>query len=151
MEENMGKLAAVVLILAVQVAQVAHGQQVIPPGQLTIDGVRVGCGQYPTVLSPQLPDVGFFDGQAIYLNPMVLNQLPRPLKLYWYAHECAHGMGIFDEAEADCWAVRLGRSQGWFPPAAFNGLMQIFAGNPGSIRHPPGPMRVQIMMNCYRS
>lgn len=140
-----------VVVLAILAATGAYGQQVVPPGQMRIDGFPVNCGGYPTVLNPQLPDAGFFNGQAIFLNPQVLGQLPTPLKLYWYAHECAHGLGIADEAAADCWAVRTGRDQGWFPPAAFGALMQMFGGNPGSIRHLPGPLRVQNMIRCYQS
>ena len=147
----MRKIAVLLSILAVHASQSALAQQVFPPGKLTIDGIPVSCGRYPTIISPQLPDAGFFNGQAIFLNPQVLGRLPTPLKLYWYAHECAHGLGFTDEAMADCWAVRTGRDQGWFPPQAFNSLMQMFAGNPGSLRHPPGPARVQNMINCYQN
>lgn len=147
----MKLLKLLIFSTLIQTTTHVSAQQVIPPGRLTIDGIPVSCGPYPTIIASTLPDVGSFDGQAIYLNPNILAQLPTPLKLYWYAHECAHGIGFLDEAEADCWAIRTGRDQGWFPPTDFNSLMQMFSRNPGSIRHPPGPVRVQIMMNCYGS
>jgi hypothetical protein len=125
--------------------------QVFAPGQFAIDGIPVACGGYPTVVTTQIPDAGIFNGQAIFLNPASLGPLPTVLKLFVYAHECGHGVVGGNEPAADCWAIRLGRDQGWFPPQAFGLLMRMFQGNPGSMRHPPGPQRVQNMMHCYKS
>lgn len=140
--------AAVAAAAAVSLTGAAQAQ-VVPPGALTIDGIPVFCGNVPTLLSPAIPDVGINTGQAIVLNPLLLNPLPTVLKLYVYAHECAHSVVGPDEVTADCWAVQLGRDQGWFPPEAFALLMGMFAGNPGSLRHPPGPLRVRLMQECY--
>lgn len=145
----MKKTAALILALLGVTCPPLHAQQVFPPGTFAIDGFPVSCGGYPTVLAPQLQDAGFFDGRALILNPIAIGRLPTPLKLYIYAHECAHGLGIMNEAEADCWAIRTGRDQSWFSPQAFNYLMMFFQNNPGSSRHPPGPARVRNMMACY--
>ena len=140
-----------VLLLVTDPSPVFAQAQILPPGQLVLDGFPVVCGPYPTVITPQLPDSAMFNGQAILLNPMVLNQLPTVLKLYTYGHECGHAVVGMSETAADCWSVRTGRDQGWFPPQAFQLLVQLFANNPGDIRHPPGPVRVENMIQCYQS
>lgn len=124
--------------------------QVFPPGTFAIDGIPVNCGPTTTILNPGLPDVAMADGNGnIILNPAVLNGLPTVLKLYWYAHECGHYHVGANEVAADCWAIRIGRDQGWFPPQAFQDLVQMFWNNPGDMAHPSGMQRVQNMMQCY--
>lgn len=124
--------------------------QVFAPGTFSIDGFPVSCGAAPTVLTQQINDAAINNGQAILVNPVVVGQLPTVLKLYVYAHECGHFFVGANELGADCWAIKTGRNQGWFPPQAFGALMQMFANNPGNINHPPGPVRVRAMMNCYQ-
>jgi hypothetical protein len=85
----------------------------------------------------------------IFLNPNVFAALPTVLKLYWVGHECGHHFVGLDESAADCWSVRTGRQQGWFPPSAFWPLIEMFRNNPGDIMHPPGPERVRRMIWCY--
>lgn len=125
--------------------------QVYGPGQFAIDGIPVVCGGMPTLVTSNIPDAAMNNGQAILMNPMALGRLPTVLKLYVYAHECGHSVVGTSEVAADCWAIRTGRDQGWFPPQAFQLLMAFFQNNPGSLRHPPGPQRVQNMMACYQS
>jgi hypothetical protein len=97
-------------------------------------------------------------GQPVMmLNPMVISSLPPIMQLFWYAHECAHhalghiaNRNIFNEAAADCWAVRTGKSQGWFPPQAFQQLIIMLGQSRGSPwGHLPGPQRIQSMLICY--
>lgn len=125
--------------------------QIYPPGGFAIDGIPVVCGSLPTIVTTNIPDGAMNNGQAILMNPMVLGRLPTVLKLYVYAHECGHAVVGSNEVGADCWAIRTGRDQGWFPPDAFGLLIEFFRNNPGSLRHPPGPVRVQNMMQCYQS
>lgn len=124
--------------------------QVYPPGQFALDGIPVSCGSYPTVVTTQFGDSAMFNGQAIFLNPVVVSKLPTVLKLYTYGHECGHAVEGPSEFDADCWSVKTGRDQGWFPPQAFQGLVQLFANNPGDISHPPGHARVAHMLQCYQ-
>lgn len=124
--------------------------QIFPPGSFSIDGFPVMCGPLPVILNYQLPDVGMNTGQAIILNPNVLASLPTPLKMYWFGHECGHFAVGPDEMSADCWAVKTGRAQGWFLPQDFGNLWVMFQNNPGSLRHPPGPIRWQNMVNCFQ-
>lgn len=138
------------LLFGIMLAKVANAQ-VYPPGQFAIDGIPVVCGGLPTIVTPNIPDAGINNGQAILLNPLVLGRLPTVLKLYVYAHECGHAVVGGNEVGADCWAIRTGRDQGWFPPQAFNLLIEFFQNNHGSLRHPPGAVRVNNMMHCYQS
>src|SRR5262249_23479121 len=102
------------------------------------------------VLTPTISDVGLNNGLGqIFLNPVVLQQLPTNLKLFWAAHECGHFFAGANEVAADCWAIRIGRDQGWFPPQAFQMMVVMFQNNPGDLVHPSGPARVQAMMQCY--
>jgi hypothetical protein len=130
---------------------IGSAQQIFPPGQFALDGYPVVCGNAPTIVTPQIPDAAMNNGQAILLNPMVMGRLPTVLKLFVYAHECGHFFAGSNETGADCWAIRTGRDQGWFPPQAFQALIAMFRNNPGSMRHPPGMIRVNNMMTCYQT
>ncbi len=123
--------------------------QIYGPGQFSIDGLPVACGSLPTIVTSDFNDAGHFTGKAIYVNPNVLGRLPTVLKLYIYAHECGHAVVGASESAADCWAITTGRNQRWFPPQAFQALIQLFNGNPGDYTHLPGPARVQAMAVCY--
>jgi hypothetical protein len=127
-------------------------QQVFPPGSFSIDGIPVSCGANYTIVSPQVNDTGKNDLQGhIYLNPILIAQLPTPLKLFTYAHECGHSFVGASESAADCWAIRTGRQQGWFRLQDFADLQRMFANNPGDWTHFPGPVRVRSMWGCYTS
>ena len=137
--------------------------------QTMIGGMPVSCNDFRgfpvyVVANPMLNDVGMAtlgpNGQPIMvLNPGVLQSQPPVLQLFWYAHECAHHVlghivnrSQLNEAQADCWAVRTGRQQGWFPPQAFQLLIQVLGNSPGSPwGHLPGPAQIQNMLSCYQS
>lgn len=141
-------LAALLVFSGTPIAQA----QVFPPGTFSVDGIPVSCRNVTFILDPQLPDVGMADGRGnIYLNPSIMGGLPTVLKLYWISHECGHYFVGSNEVAADCWAIKLGRNQGWFPPQAFQYLMAMFQNNPGDMRHPSGANRVALMMQCYQS
>jgi hypothetical protein len=140
---------ALLLILPIAGTSPALGQQVFPPGTFGIDGLPVVCGSITFVSDPNLPDVGMARPGYIILNPNVFARLPTTLKLFWAGHECGHHVLGVNESAADCWAIRTGRNQGWFPPQAFYHMMEMFKNNQGDMTHPPGPARVQSMLNCY--
>lgn len=125
--------------------------QLYPPGQFSIDNIPLFCGNLPTIVTVNIPDMAMTNGQAILLNPSAMAPLPTVLKLYIYAHECGHIFTGPNETYADCWAIQTGRNQGWFPPAAFGLLIRLLENNPGDVMHPPGMIRLQDMMNCYQN
>ena len=142
-----------VALVAVQAfASTSARAQVFPPGTFHIDGFPIVCGPVTFIYNPALNDVGMNNGQGqIFLNPNILAQLPTVLKLFWVGHECGHTFVGANEVAADCWAVRVGKQQGWFPPQAFQALMVMFQNNPGDMAHPSGPNRVAMMWQCYNS
>lgn len=138
----------------------------VPAAEAQIGGVPVSCADFrgiPVALvpAPGLADVGaarIVNGQpVIFLNPQILGAQAREMQLFWYAHECAHhvrghlvNLVMTNEADADCWAVKTGRNQGWFPPQAFQLLVQTLGNSPGSMwGHLPGPARIRNMWSCY--
>lgn len=143
------RYTAIVAFIAVFFSVTASGQA-FPPGTFSIDGYPVYCGMNVTILAPNLRDVGMNDGRGhIYVNPYILGQQPTPLKLFWYAHECGHSVVGASESDADCWAIKTGKKQGWFPESSFRDLMIVFANNPGDWTHLPGPARWAHIRACY--
>lgn len=127
----------------------AGAQAAYPPGTFYVDGFPVVCGNVTFVINPYLQDVGRASPGYIELNPYYFRNLSTPLKLYWVGHECGHHVVGASESAADCWAIRTGRNQRWFPSYAFWEMIEMFRYNPGSVVHPPGPARVENMIRCY--
>jgi len=147
------QICILLALVAISVLSVVESEaQQFPPGTFSVDGIPIACGTNTFIMNPALPDVGMNHGNGfISLNPVALSQLPTVLKLYWVGHECGHSFVGPNEVAADCWAVKIGKAQNWFPPQAFAGLMAMFQNNPGDMAHPAGPVRVQLMWQCYNS
>ena len=122
-----------------------------PPGTFSIDGIPLSCGNVTTVVDLELSDVGMSGAGLILINPSYLEGLPTSLRLWWFAHECAHHVVGPNELAADCWSVRKGRDEGWFSPAMFRPMTEMFAENGGDSEHASGPERVRNMIACYTS
>jgi hypothetical protein len=127
--------------------------QLVAPGTTTIDGISVACGSTWTLLDRSLADAGHWDGyNYIRINPDIFDRLPSTeIKLFVYSHECGHVMGNIAETAADCFAVTLGKAQGWFTLDDFDDMAKVFANNPGDFTHPPGPERVALMKQCFNN
>ncbi len=124
---------------------------VIPPGKLRIDGTRMICGKRPTVMDSTLDDFGgAFDG-FIILNPRLLKRLPKQVKLWIYAHECAHQFRGGDEALADCFAIKRGVRRGWLRQTGMNQICKFIWSAPASQMHQAGPQRCAMMRQCFKS
>lgn len=139
----------IAVLLTIACLAGARAQQVIPPGQFRIGPYPAMCGQAVTVLTgPQIGDVARATVGQIYLNAPAFFSLTLPAQMFVYAHECAHAMGIFNEAQADCFAIRLGVQQGWVNPATLPHMCATVFASPGSWTHLPGPQRCQLMLAC---
>ena len=122
----------------------------IPAGKLTIDGTRMICGKRPTVMDPTLDDYGgAFDGFLI-LNPRLLKRLPKQVKLWIYAHECAHQFRGGDEAVADCFAIKRGVRRGWLNATGMQQICKFIWSAPASQMHQAGPERCNLMRRCFK-
>lgn len=134
-------------------AQTPH--QVLPPGTLELDGRLARCGASWTEIVSAGPNGGYawysFARDVIILNHDQYYSQPTFLKLFIYAHECGHKVRGASEDEADCFAARIGRDQGWFHGANFPLLVAQLRNSPGDWTHRPGPMRLQHIANCYHT
>lgn len=148
----MRTICAIVAAVGVALSSATPGSaQTYQPGTFTIDGIPARCGNVPIILDTGISDVGMSGHGLIYLNPTYFEGLQTGLRLWWLAHECAHHFVGPSELAADCWSIRKGRDEGWFPPEMFLPMERMFEHNRGDSEHPSGPDRVSRMMKCYRS
>lgn len=121
--------------------------RVYQPGALSLGGAYPTCGWVPSTFE-DIPDIAISTPGLIHLNPQI-RELPRPLQLFWYAHECAHQLYGTSEGQADCWAIRSGRDQGWFREEDFVLIEWALEGNDGDSRHMAGPQRTALIRRCF--
>lgn len=131
--------------LAAKGATVTH----VPAGRLAYDGQSFRCGRFSAVLDPKLDDYGAAYFGFILLNPVRFATLPLTLKRYAYAHECGHQYVGYDEGEADCYAIRRGRSEGWLDAAALNEVCDFISRSKGDGAHALGARRCAMMRRCF--
>ena len=124
-------------------------QQLVPPGQLLIGGQPFSCHAIPTVLHPGGHDIAWVTPGLINLNWPMFAQMPPAVQAFVYAHECAHHLHGPDENVADCWAVQIGRDQGFIDPWALQQICQSVWLSPGDWTHFPGPARCANMTVCF--
>lgn len=135
------------LSLAANMAQAAR----VPLGpNPTIGGVRVSCMGVPTWLDDGINDIAIAVPGAIVLSP-ALGNWPPVVQVFVYAHECAHHIPAIgsNENAADCWAIKLGRNQGWINFQGLRVIQTYFQNNQGDWTHLPGGMRIQQMQACF--
>ena len=125
------------------------GGTIVPAGELVIDNRRLICGRRPTVLDGKLDDYGAAFPGFVILNPRLLARVPTPVKLWIFSHECGHQFRGPDEARADCFAVQRGRRQGWLTSAGLQQVCDFIRPAQGSIMHPAGPERCELMKQCF--
>ena len=75
--------------------------------------------------------------------------MPGAQQMFWYTHECGHQMFGPSEPDADCYATRQGRQQGWLNVAEFRILEALVHRLPGDASHVSGPVRAAYMRLCY--
>ncbi|MEM8983717.1 MAG: hypothetical protein AAGC71_11870 [Pseudomonadota bacterium] len=114
-----------------------------------IGGISMTCYGIPTVVQ-HIQDIAFARPGVIILSPRFFNEDPA-VQRFIYAHECAHHVLGSNESAADCWAMQIGRDQGWLSRRDATAVAHTLSRTPGSITHPPGPIRAEQAMRCYRS
>jgi hypothetical protein len=120
--------------------------QVLGPNPI-VGGVPVSCGGAIAVVAP-INDIAQAAPGQILLNPMLFN-LPPVVQVFVYAHECGHQVVGSNETAADCWAIKVGRNQGWLSRPAVGMIQQYFGDSPGDWTHEPGPYRIARMVQCF--
>lgn len=141
--------SAFVLSLLVSISP-ARSQvlQVLGPNPI-IAGVQLQCGGAVSYIAG-ITDIAMATPGAMYFRPDYFF-LPPSIQWFIYAHECAHQMVGSNEPAADCWAVRLGRNQGFFTPQAMQEICAYTFPSPGDWTHLPGPARCYQMQVCYNT
>ena len=141
----MKGLVLLACVLAVAIAAPAHARR-YEPRALELGGVYPTCSWVPTTIA-EIPDLAQSTPGMIHLNPALL-RMPRPLQLFWYAHECAHQLHGINEGYADCWAIRMGRIEGWFQVQDF-ALLERTLSPHGDSQHLPAPQRSALLWRCF--
>ena len=132
------------------VARNGGGATIVAAGELVLDGHRMSCGSWATVLDPNLDDYAKSYPHIVILNMPYVTKVPTAVKLWIYSHECGHLFGGPDENKADCFAVRRGLAAGWLNPQGLEQVCSfISAGRPDAM-HTSGPERCELMRQCYK-
>jgi hypothetical protein len=132
------------------IARVGHDAKLVAAGQLQIDGLKMFCGQRPTVLDNNLNDYAASYPGFIILNPTLFSKISStPVKQWIYAQSCGYQFHGPDTKKADCFAVQRGRRQGWLTPAGFEDVCEFIGPTTGDKERPAGPKRCQLMRECF--
>ncbi|MGE0611052.1 MAG: hypothetical protein AB7G34_02360 [Hyphomicrobiales bacterium] len=123
--------------------------RLLAAGTLRLAGRLMRCGGTPTLMSHHFWDYGGATRDKIILNPTKLTPLPSSVQLFIYAHECGHLLYGPKEIQADCYAIKRGRREGWLSREGLDEVCAFFSDHPGDYAHPPGPERCQIMTRCF--
>jgi len=126
----------------------ACSQQILGPSPI-VGGVQVSCMGAVTIVAP-INDIAQAGPGQIFLNPTLFS-LPPVVQVFVYAHECGHQVVGSNEMAADCWAIKVGRNQGWLSRPAVGVIQQYFGNSPGDWTHEPGPARIARMVGCFET
>jgi len=121
----------------------------IPAGQLRYHGEPFSCGRFPTVFNAKLDDYGAAYFGFILINPARFETLSLILKRYAYAHECGHQYVGYDEGEADCYAIRRGKQDGWLDGKGMDAICDFISRSKGDAVHAFGIRRCAMMRRCF--
>jgi hypothetical protein len=130
-------------------AHAGDAARLVPAGALQSEGERFACGRFPTIQNAKLDDYGAAYFGFILLNPTRFSSLPLILKRYAYAHECGHQYVGYDEGEADCFAIRRGRAEGWLGEAGVGAICDFISRSKGDGVHALGVRRCEMMRRCF--
>jgi hypothetical protein len=114
-------LSFLLLVAGTLVATVAAAQAQIleKDGSVQIAGHLMRCSETPVVLESNLPTEGMFiPGEAIYLNPQLMQHHPGSVRMFVFKHECAHKLVGGNELAADCSAAQAGAREHWLTQTA---------------------------------
>ena len=126
------------------------GASIVPAGQLVLDGHRVSCGTWATVLDPNLNDYAAAPyPQFVILNMRYVDRVPTAVKLWIFSHECGHLFGGPDENKADCFAIRRGIADGWLTPQGLDQVCGFISSARPDALHFSGPDRCNLMRKCF--
>jgi hypothetical protein len=130
-------------------AHVGGDAKIMAAGTLKIDGIKLTCGQRPTVLDNSLDDYGAAYPGFLILNPRLLSKVPTVVKRWIFSHECGHQFRGPDEETADCFAVQRGKRQGWLNDEGLEEVCRFISPAKGDSMHFSGSHRCAQMRKCF--
>lgn len=130
-------------------SQGLQAQTVVLGPNPVVGGQLLSCPGTVTHVAP-INDLALARPGLIVLSPQLFS-MPPVVQIFVYAHECGHQIYGSNEADADCWAIKTGRDQGWLPAYATEAVARSVADSPGSWTHAPGPVRIAHMAYCYNT
>ena len=142
-------LASAVAVAILSFAVVLLSGADAEAGSAKIAGVRMNCHAANVVVSNEVPGPGFALAGTILLGPKYLKKYPPIVQRLIFLHECAHQYVGPDEVEADCWAVKVAKRQGWLTPAGVKSTCKAIWHTNGGYTHPNGPERCAKLIACY--
>lgn len=121
--------------------------KLVAPGSLVVAGRTLTCGDTPTMIR-DIPGYAV-SSNVIVLNLRALNALPRTVRWLVYYHECGHIHVGASEVEADCWAVKRARREGWLTASGLGQVCATFNQVGHGAAHPAPEQRCALMRQCY--
>ncbi|MEL6288045.1 MAG: hypothetical protein AAFQ42_07010 [Pseudomonadota bacterium] len=118
-------------------------------GSAVLGGRRVSCRYGKVIFNDKLPDLGMATRGTIWLNRKLLRKYSGSFQQFVFLHECAHQY-TFDEAEADCWAIKRGVYRGLFSSASINNICKVMKNWKGGLWHNTGPNRCAAIKQCFQ-
>lgn len=119
-------------------------------GSAVIGGRRLSCRYGKVIFNDKLPDLGMAAKGTIWLNRKLLKKHPPAFQQFVFLHECAHQY-TFDEAEADCWAIKRGVYRGAFGSGNINQICRIMKNWKGGLWHNTGANRCAGIKRCFKA
>ncbi len=128
----------------------AVAQSVQRDGGYKVGNRTLRCGRVPTLFDRNLPMEGAaIMGEAVVLNPVMLERHPELVRIFVYHHECGHHRVGGSELRADCHAVNEGVRDGWLDREALKAVCRSFGDEPASFSHPSGKQRCKNIDKCF--
>jgi hypothetical protein len=132
------------------VAHVGPAATLVPPGKLRLDGRIMTCGNFPTVLDPNLDDYSAAYAGFLILNPRMIARVTAAQQRWIFGVACGYQFKGYNPEAADCYSVQMGFREGWLD---LNGLEEVCRFITPAKARPaeliaPGPDRCAKMRRC---
>ena len=107
------------------------------------------CGSGKIIINNELNAIAQArtDKKEIHINKRRLSKYSSTFQHWVFLHECAH-MYIYDEATADCWALRRGYYRRLFGRGSLGKICKALWAFPATNSHFSGPDRCIHMKSC---
>lgn len=120
-------------------------------GSANIGGMRMSCAAAKVVVSNSVPGPGFAVEGLIMFGPRFLRAYPPMVQRLVFLHECAHQYVGPDEGEADCWAIKRAKRQGWLTAGVLRQACRAIWHTEADGSHAGGPERCEALKVCFEN